>query len=213
MLHLILVVRPTGSLSYLPHYLGWLVPSVGVAVVLWATPSAPSTGSLRRNPARSASEWRTALAVFAILASLGLVIHVLGPYSSFGWNPSIAPRKRGWNQSSAMFLLLALCVGGCWGLLRGASGDAAAPIPDGSRLVRAGSIIRRLVGGGLACWGAWLFVAGIRNLGHQSDGADRLLNLMFVVGGPLWFLIGMALALRGSRNAGSDPSTNSTQRR
>jgi len=212
-LHLILLVRPPGSLSYLSHYLGWLLPSVGVVAVLWVTSSAPSIGSVRRGPARSTSEWRTALAVFALLASLGLVIHVLGPYSSFGWNPSIAPRKQGWNQSSAMFFLLALCVGGCWGLLRGAPGDTTAPIPDGSRLVSGGSIIRRLAGGGLACWGAWLFVAGIRNWGHQSDGVDRLLTLMFVVSGPLWFLIGLALALRGKRDVGSAPPTDSTQRR
>lgn len=129
--------------------------------------------------------------MFVGIATVGLVIHVLGPYET----------SKKWSQNSAMSLMLVLCAAGCWGLLRGAPGDTTAPIPDGSRLVRAGVWLRRLGGIGLSCWGAWLLVIGIRHWGQSAHGLDRLLNLMFVVGGPLFLLIGLAIALRRGRSA------------
>jgi hypothetical protein len=134
------------------------------------------------------------LGLFVGIATVGLVIHLLGPYRTSGYGKSV------WTQAGAMSFMLVLCAAGCWGLLRGEPGDTAAPIPDGSTLVRAGGWLRRLAGVGLSCWGAWLFVLGIRNWGQSADGFDRLLNLLFVVGGPLWFLIGLALALRRGRS-------------
>ncbi|MCO4093941.1 MAG: hypothetical protein HEQ37_07605 [Acidovorax sp.] len=98
-----------------------------------------------------------------------------------------------------MGLMFALSAAGCWALLRGAPGDTTAPIPDGSRVVRAGGWVRRLAGILLAGWGAWLLVLGIRAWG-ASAGIDRMMNLMFVVGGPLVILVGLALALRRGRS-------------
>ena len=99
-----------------------------------------------------------------------------------------------------MRLMLVLCAAGCWGLLRGAPGDKTAPLPDGSGLVRAGGWLRRLAGIALSGWGAWLFVLGVRHWGQSAEGVDRLLTLAFVIGGPLWFLFGLALALRRDRS-------------
>ena len=136
------------------------------------------------------------LGVFVCIATVGLVIHIFGPYEIT--RPSRSAAR--WTQQSAMFLMFALSAGGCWGLLRGAPGDTDAPIPDGSRVVRAGGWLRRLAGVGLGCWGAWLLVIGIRQWG-QSTGVDRMLNLVFVVGGLLWLVIGLALALRRGRSS------------
>ena len=146
--------------------------------------------------ASSSGLWMRGLGLFVGIATMGLVIHLFGPYPY-----SSSSNRSAWTQGSAMSLMFFLCAAGCWGLLRGAPGDMSAPIPDGSRLVRAGGRLRRLAGVGLICWGAWLFVLGIRNWGQSADGFDRLLNLMFVVGGPLWLLIGLALALRRGRSA------------
>ncbi|MEC5397396.1 hypothetical protein [Uliginosibacterium sp. H1] len=134
------------------------------------------------------------LGLFVGIAAVGLVIHLFGPYPELGYGKSV------WTQSGAMRLMLALCAAGCWGLLRGAPGDKTAPIPDGSRLVRAGGWLRRVAGIGIGCWGAWLFILGVRHWGQSADGFDRLLNLMFVVGGPLFLLMGLALALRRGRS-------------
>jgi hypothetical protein len=204
-LHLILVIRPTGSLSYLAHYLGWLLPSLGVVVVLWVGSASGQRRSAQARQARSAPPggWREGLALFAAIAALGLLIHLIGPSGTgLGWNPSFAPRRTGWNQTSAMVMMAVLCAAGSWGLLRGAPGDAAAPLPGGSRVVKAGGWLRRAAGFALAGGGAWLLVTGLRQWGHAGDGVDRLLNLAFVVGGPLWLVIGLVLALRGGRKAG-----------
>lgn len=136
------------------------------------------------------------LGLFVGIAAVGLLIHLLGPYREY--QPSSG--KSVWTQAGAMRLMLALCAAGCWGLLRGAPGDKTAPVPDGSRLVRAGGWLRRSAGIALSCWGVWLFVLGIRDWGQSAEGFDRLLNLAFVVGGPLWFLMGLALALRSGRS-------------
>jgi hypothetical protein len=134
------------------------------------------------------------LGLFVGIATVGLVIHLFGPYKL-----SRPSNSSGWTQYSAMSLMFVLCAAGCWGLLRGAPGDTTAPIPDGSRLVRAGGWLRRLAGIAIACCGAWLTVLGIRHWGQSADGLDRLLTLMFVVAGPFWLLIGMALVLRRGR--------------
>lgn len=138
------------------------------------------------------------LGLFVGIAAVGLVIHLFGPYEA----PDGRPNSRSdWTQYSALSLMFILSAGGCWGLLRGAPGDTTAPIPDGSTVVRALGWLRRLAGIAIACWGAWLLVLGIQNWGQSADGFDRLLNLMFVVGGPLWLIIGIALALRRGRDA------------
>lgn len=51
----------------------------------------------------------------------------------------------------------------------------------------------------LAGWGAWLLVVGIRAW-EASAGIDRMMNLVFVVGGPLVIVVGLALALRRGRS-------------
>jgi len=130
------------------------------------------------------------LGVLAGIAIVGLVIHILGPYNA----------SRRWSQQTAMGIMFVLCAAGCWGLLRGTRGDMNAPIPDGSAPVRALGWLRRFAGIAIGCWGAWLFVLGIRSWGQSADGFDRALNLMFVAGGPLWLIIGMALALRRGRD-------------
>lgn len=140
------------------------------------------------------------LGLFVGIAALGLVIHLFGPSKgSYAWPHSGPYSRSDWTQSRAMSLMLVLCAAGCWGLLRGMPGDTNAPVPDGSRLVRAGGWLRRLAGVGLGCWGAWMFILGIRQWGQSADGLERLLNLVYLVGGPLWFLIGLALALRRGR--------------
>ena len=148
---------------------------------------------MRRAPA---GLWMQGQGLFVGIATVGLVIHLLGPYDAY---PIYGSRAR-WTQQSAMSLMFVLSAAGCWGLLRGAPGDTTAPIPDGSWLVRAGGWLRRLAGIGLACWGGWLLVLGIRHWGQSADGFDRLLNLVFVGGGPLCLLIGSALALRRGRS-------------
>lgn len=188
-----LLISPPRSFGYLAFYLCWLLPSAAVAWFLSASSSAPRPLSARERRVRLSSSglWMEGLGLFVGIATVGLVIHVLGPYET----------SKKWSQNSAMSLMLVLCAAGCWGLLRGAPGDTTAPIPDGSRLVRAGVWLRRLGGIGLSCWGAWLLVIGIRHWGQSAHGLDRLLNLMFVVGGPLFLLIGLAIALRRGRSA------------
>lgn len=197
-MHLVLAFRPPLSVGYLTLYLCWLVPSAAFAWSFWtrssATPSLSVRGRRMRQPA-SSRLWMEGLGVFLLIASVGLVIHILGPFKAY--RPSIGAAQ--WTQRSAMGLMFALSAAGCWALLRGAPGDTTAPIPDGSRVVRAGGWVRRLAGIGLACWGAWLLVLGIRDWG-ASAGIDRMMNLVFVVGGPLVIVVGLALALRRGRS-------------
>ena len=203
-MHLLVLISPPRSVGYLAVYLCWLLPSIAFALFVWAKSSPPQPlSALERRMRRDTPElWMEGLGLFVGIAVVGLVIHLFGPYKgSYAWPHSGPYGKSEWTQFRAMSLMLVLCAAGCWGLLRGEPGDTAAPIPDGSRLVRAGGWLRRLAGVGLSCWGAWLFVLGIRHWGQSADGFDRLLNLMFVVGGPLWLLIGLALALRRGRNA------------
>jgi len=195
--HLALFVLPPGSRGYLALYLVWLLPSAAYAWLLWARSSAPGPRPARERPRTSSSAlWMDGLGLFVGIATVGLLIHLFGPY-----NPHPISRSHRWTQGSAMSLMFILCTAGCWGLLRGAPGDTEAPIPDGSRLVRAGGWLRRLAGVGIGCWGAWLLVLGLRHW-QQSDGIDRLMNLMFVVGGPLFLLLGLTFALRRGRSGG-----------
>ena len=200
-MHFALLVRPPRNIGYLTFYLCWLVPSAAYAWLLWARFSAPQSMSAQKRRKRPAASglWMEGLGLFVGIATVGLVIHILGPLNLYR---SSGARK--WTQEGAMGLMLFLSAGGCWGLLRGKPGDTTAPIPDGSRLVRAGGWLRRLIGVAISCCGAWLLVVGIRQWGQSADGFDRLLNLMFVVGGPLWFLIGLALALRRGRDGRYD---------
>lgn len=196
--HLVLLVSPPRSFGYLAFYLCWLLPSAVYAWFLWAASSASRPLSVRERRTRPASSglWMEGLGLFVGIAAVGLVIHLLGPYKAV-----YRPSKSVWSQSTALSLMFILSAAGCWGLLRGAPGDSTAPIPDGSRLVRAGGWLRRMAGVGIACWGAWLLVLGIREWGQSADGIDRMLNLAFVVGGPMFLLIGLALALRRGRSA------------
>ena len=136
------------------------------------------------------------LGLFVGIAAMGLVIHIFGPYEE---SDGRLDRVTRWTQYSAMSLMFILSAAGCWGLLRGAPGDTTAPIPDGSRLVRAGGWLRRLTGIAIACCGAWLTVLGIPLWGQSANGFDRLWNLAFMLSGPFWLLIGVALALRRGR--------------
>lgn len=195
-MHLTLYFRPPRSFGYLALYLCWLLPSAVFAWFVCARASAPGPLSARERRMRrfSSGLWMEGLGVFVGIATMGLVIHLFGPYRTTGY-------KSTWTQGSAVSLMFYLSAAGCWALLRGAPGDTTAPIPDGSRLVRAGGWLRRLGGIGLGCWGAWLFVLGIRHWREAADGIDRLMNLMFVVSGPLFLLIGLAIALRRGRSS------------
>jgi hypothetical protein len=197
-MHLLLLVSPPRSFGYLAFYLSWLLPSAAFAWFLWARSSAPQplSAQQRRMSPTSSGLWMEGLGLFVGIATVGLVIHLFGPFDRYR-SPHGAAR---WTQYSAMSLMFVLSAGGCWGLLRGTPRDTTAPIPDGSRLVRAGGLLRRLAGIGLSCWGAWLLVLGVRHWGQSADGFDRLLNLAFLVGGPLWLLIGLVLALRRGRS-------------
>lgn len=164
--HLSVLIRPPVSVGYLAVYLGWLLPSIAFAWFVWAksSPARPRTAREARGRPEAPGLWMDGLGLFVGIAASGLVIHVFGPYKgSYAW-PDPGPHgKSEWTQARAMLLMLALCAAGCRGLLRGKPGDEAAPLPDDSRLVRAGGWLRRLAGVGIACWGAWLFVAGVRN--------------------------------------------------
>lgn len=201
--HLLVLIDPPRHVGYLAVYLCWLLPSIAFAGFVWAKSSPPRPRSAweRRMRQDSPGLWMEGLGLFVGIATVGLVIHLFGPYKgSYAWPHPGPYGKSEWTQFRAMSLMLVLCAAGCWGLLRGEPGDTAAPLPDGSRLVRAGGWLRRLAGAGLGCWGAWLFVLGMQRWGQAADGVDRLMTLMFVVGGPFWLLIGLALALRRGRS-------------
>lgn len=203
-MHLWVLISPPRIVGYLAVYLCWLFLSIAFALFVWAksSPPRPLSPLERRMRRDSPKLWMEGLGLFVGIAALGLAIHLFGPYKgSYAWPHSGFVGRSDWTQSRAMSLMIALCAVGCWGLLRGEPGDTSAPLPDGSRLVRAGGWFRRLAGVGISCWGAWLFVLGIRHWGQAADGVDRLMNLVFVVGGPLWFLIGLALARGRGRNA------------
>lgn len=194
----VLAFSPPVSFGYLTLYLWWLVPRAAFACSVWARSSATTSQSVRGRRMRqptSSGLWMEALGLFLLIATVGLVIHLLGPFKAY--RPSIGAAQ--WTQGSAMSLMFALSAAGYWALLRGAPGDTTAPIPDGSRVVGAGGWVRRLAGVGLACWGAWLLVVGIRAWG-ASTSIDRMINLVFVAGGPLVILVGLALALRRGRS-------------
>lgn len=197
-LHLVLLVSPPRVVGHLALYLGWLLPSAVVALLLRASSAAPRPPSARERRMRPVSSdlWMEGLGLFVGIAAVGLVIHLFGPYKATSGS------SRSWTQPGAMSLLFVLSAAGCRGLLRGAPGDNAAPIPDGAWLVRAGDWLRRLAGLGLSCWGAWLLVLGIRHWGQSADRIDRLMNLMFLAGGPLFVIIGLAIARRRGREAG-----------
>ncbi|MDQ8023117.1 MAG: hypothetical protein REI94_14870 [Moraxellaceae bacterium] len=204
--HLALMLKPPPGWGYLALYLGWLVPSAVVALFLRGGSAEPPPSSARRRGVRQAASsgvWMEGLGLFVGIAAVGLVIHVFGPYREHGrsW--------RDWDQGDALAMMFALCAAGCWGLLRGEPGDKTAPIPDDSMLVRVGGWLRRLAGIAISCWGAWLFILGIRHWGESSDGFDRLMNLAFVIGGPLWFFIGLALARRSRRSAAAEETSSS----
>ena len=205
MMHLLVLISPPHRVGYLGVYLLWLLPSIAFALFVRAKSSSPRPLSARERQLRqtpSSGLWMEGLGLFVGIAAVGLVIHLFSPYREVsGWNPDIKPpSSRQWNQYSALSLMFILCAAGCWGLLRGAPGDTSAPIPDGSTMVRALGWLRRLAGIAIACWGAWLFVMGILNWGQSADGFNRLLNIMFVVGGPFWLFIGLKLARRRGRD-------------
>lgn len=202
-MHLWVLISPPSSVGYLTVYLCWLLPSIVFALSISAKSSRPRPLSAleRRMRRDSPNLWMEGLGLFVAIAALGLIIHLFGPYKgSYAWPDPGPYSKSEWTQFRAMTLMLVLCAAACWGLLRGEPGDTTAPIPDGSKLVRAGGWLRRLAGVGISCWGAWLFVLGIQHWGQSAGGFDRLLNLMFVFGGPVWLIIGLALALGRGRS-------------
>jgi hypothetical protein len=139
---------------------------------------------------------RLGLGVFAVLATVGLVIHLFGPYPDI---PAHLVRRSDFTRGRAMSTIFVFFAGGCLGLLRGGPGDKSAPIPDGSGMARALGRLRRFSGVAVACWAAWLFVLGIQRWGQSTDGYDVLVTWVFVFGAPLWFLVGVAIALRRGR--------------
>jgi hypothetical protein len=139
---------------------------------------------------------RLGLGVFVVLATLGLVIHLFGPYPDI---PAQLTRRTDFTRGRAMSTIFVFFAGGCWGLLRRGPGDKSAPIPDGSGIARALGWLRQFTGIAIACWAAWLFILGIQRWGQSTDGYDVLVTWVFVVGGPLWFLVGVAIALRRGR--------------
>jgi uncharacterized membrane protein YidH (DUF202 family) len=97
-------------------------------------------------------------------------------------------------------LVALLCAGGCLLQIRGLLEDQGALISDTSSMVHASKRVRRLVGLVAICAGAGLLVAGLWSWGQSSAGSDRLLTRAVVVGGALWLLIGLAIALSRGRD-------------
>lgn len=194
-MHIWLYLSPPVRFGHLAYYIIWLLFSFAFALYIWSRPLVPRPMSARESQMHQASS-RLGLSVFVLIATVGLVIHLFGPYPDI---PSPSVKRTDFTRGRAMSTIFVFCAGGCWGLLRGAPGDRSAPIPDGSGMARAFGWLRRLTGIAIACWGAWLFVLGIQRWGQSTDGYDLLLNMVFVVGGPLWCLVGMAIALRRGR--------------
>jgi hypothetical protein len=189
-LHIAQLGSPRRGLAPLVIYFGWLLFSAAVIALLRPRPSAHQTASVPKRRMHQAHGIE-GLSWFVGTVSIGLMVHLL--------NASISSSR--WPAGRGIFLLVAVCAGGFWLQLRGLPGDLTAPIPDGSRLVRAGAWLRRSVGIVLGCLGTWLLVFGIRHWGLSDDGLNRLLNLMFVVSGPALVLIGLALTLPRNRGA------------
>ena len=128
-MHFVLAFRPPVSVGYLTLYLCWLVPSAAFAWSFWARSSAtPSLSARGRRVRQSASSglWMEGLGVFFVIATVGLVIQLLGPFNAY--RPSIGASQ--WTQGSAMGLMFALSAAGCWALLRGAPGASAESLED-----------------------------------------------------------------------------------
>lgn len=195
-LHLALLFKPP-SRGHLAFYIGWLLISAACAAFLSVRWSGRPQHAQQRRIRRATPAAEVAnLWVFGGIAAIGLLIHLFGPYEV----TLISRRRVLWSQSIAMTIMFVLCAAGCWGLLRGHPGDTTAPIPDGSQVVRIGSWLRRSAGVVLAGWGLWMLVLGVRQWGQAPGGVDRMMNLVFVVGGALMLLLGLATALRGGRN-------------
>lgn len=194
LLHLWLMFSPPQRLSYLGFYVCWLLPSaVFVAYLWWANPPVPPPGSARKSRARpmlSSGLVTEDLVVFFGVASVGLLMHFFPVYSS------------GPNLGADMFMLSIIFGGGCWRLLRSYDGGKGAIIPDGSRMLRAISWLKRSAGIVIACAGAALSIYGVYTFKKES-GLDTLISLICAVGGLGWFLVGVVIALRrleGDRN-------------
>ncbi len=195
-LHLALLFKPP-SRGHLAFYICWLLISAACAAFVSARPSGrlPHVQQRRIRQATPKAEVAN-LWVFGGIAAIGLLIHLFGPYEV----TRLSRHRVLWSQSIAMTIMFVLCAAGCWGLLRGNPGDTTAPLPDGSPVVRIGSWLRRSAGVALAGWGLWMLVLGARQWGQAPGGVDRMINLIFVVGGALMLLLGLAIALRGSRS-------------
>ncbi|WP_423596086.1 hypothetical protein [Roseateles sp. MS654] len=195
-LHLALLFKPP-SRGHLAFYICWLLISAACAAFVSARSSGrpPHVQQRRIRQATPKAEVDN-LWVFGGIAAIGLLIHLFGPYEV----TRLSRHRVLWSQSIAMTIMFVLCAAGCWGLLRGNPGDTTAPIPDGSPVVRIGSWLRRSAGVALAGWGLWMLVLGARQWGQAPGGVDRMINLVFVVGGALMLLLGLAIALRGSRS-------------
>lgn len=195
-LHLALLFKPP-SRGQLAFYICWLLISAACAAFVAARSSGrPQHVQQRRIRRATPKAVVAALWVFWGIAAIGLLIHLFGPYEV----TRLSRHRVLWSQSTAMTIMFVLCAAGCWGLLRGHPGDTTAPIPDGSQVVRIGSWLRRSAGVALAGWGLWMLVLGARQWGQAPGGVDRMVNLTFVVGGALMLLLGLAIALRGSRS-------------
>lgn len=199
LLHLALLVK-LPSRGYLAFYLCWLSICVAVATFFKAGSTAGGRQVVQQRIAQQAlpAAETNARIVFAAIAAIGLLIHLFGPYEVI----RLSRHRVLWSQSTAMAIMFVLCAGGCWGLLRGSPGDTSAPIPDGSRIVRIASWLRRSAGVALACWGLWLLTVGVRQWSGSSAGLDRMINLFFSAGGALMLLLGLVIALRRGRSGG-----------
>lgn len=194
-LHLALLVKMP-SRGYLALYIFWLLISAGCVGLLSSRTSRQTEIPQNRSIRRVSQPQQSAPWVFWGIAAIGMAIHLFGPYEV----TRLSRHKVLWSQSVAMTIMVVLCAAGSWGLVRGHQGDMAAPIPDGSVAVRIGEWFRRSVGFALAGWGGWMAVRGVRQWAQTPGGVDRMISFVFVVGGALLFLLGLAVALCAGRS-------------
>lgn len=169
---------------------GW--PSALSLPALWRRESDALPAQARRRSFRRV-EVNTArvegLRPFAFAAGAGLAIHLINAVGQSG----AQHQQRGmW----LVFFILAVCA---VYQLRGTRGDTDAPIADGSRIARAGSILRRAMGVLLCCTGVGLLFVGLSASATASGGLGLFSGWYFVAAGVFLMLLGLLLALMPKR--------------
>jgi len=193
-LHLLLLRSPAGSPFPLLAYCGWLLVSAAVVAVIALGRSRDDATRAprerRRRPRPAVDRSIEGLPWFAASAGGGLLIHVL---SLFTHSTQRSVQQGIW----LIFFLLAI---GGYLQMRGASGDMSGPAPDHSPIAKAASGLRKATGWILGAVGALILLRGASFFsGSHARGAD-FIEVMFLAGGALLLLVGVALLRVPSRN-------------